>query len=210
MVTRQDVVDAGGGLSDTRQVDDEKPMRADARRNRERLLVAAREVFAEQGAGASLEAIARQAGVGVGTLYRHFPTRLDVVEAVYKEDVEELTETARRVVSELEPWPAVEAFFAAFIQYAQMKATLLTELHQAFEKNPDLRSRARAALDSAFDLVIDNAKKAGVVRSDIEGAEIPQLVAPLCSSPNVPPEQISRLLGLVLDGLHASARTTSA
>jgi AcrR family transcriptional regulator len=157
-----------------------------------------------------LEAIARQAGVGVGTLYRHFPTRLDVVEAVYEEDVEELADTARRVVSELEPWPAVEAFFDAFIQYARRKYTLLTELHQAFEKHPELRSRARAAIDSSFDLVIDRAKQAGAVRSDVEGADIPQLVAPLCSNPNIPPEQITRLLSLVLDGLHASERTTTA
>src|SRR5580658_3535763 len=94
-------------------LDGDKPMRADARRNRERLITAAREVFAEQGANASMEAIAKYAGVGVGTLYRHFPTRMDVVEAVYESDVEELSEAARRVNAELEPWPAVEAFFDA-------------------------------------------------------------------------------------------------
>jgi AcrR family transcriptional regulator len=210
MVTKQAPADARVELSDAGEADEERPMRADARRNRERLLVAAREVFAEQGAGAPLEAIARQAGVGVGTLYRHFPTRLDVVEAVYEEDVEELAETARRVVSELEPWPAVEAFFEAFIQYARRKHTFLTELHQAFEKNPALRSRARAAIDSSFDLVIDRAKKAGVVRSDIESADIPQLVAPICSNTSIPPEQTLRLFSLVLDGLRAAPQPKPA
>ena len=83
-------------------------MRADARRNRELLVAAAREVFSEQGAGASMEAIAKRAGVGVGTLYRHFPKRLDLVEAVYQTDVEELRATAQRVVAELEPWAAVD------------------------------------------------------------------------------------------------------
>ena len=118
-------------------------MRADARRTASCLVAAARDVFSAQGAAASMEAIAKEAGVGVGTLYRHFPNRLDLVEAVYETDVEELWETAQRVAAELEPWPAVEAFFDAFLRYARTKKTLLTELHQAFEKKPDLRSRAR-------------------------------------------------------------------
>ena len=114
-------------------------MRADARRNRERLVAAAREVFAEHGSGASMEAIAKQAGVGIGTLYRHFPKRLDIVEAVYRDDIEELVRAAEQVTAELEPWPAVEAFFEAFMRYARTKQVLLTELKQAFEKNPELR-----------------------------------------------------------------------
>src|ERR1700722_14649904 len=99
----------------------ERPMRADARRNRELLVAAARNVFSAQGAAAAMEAIANEGGGGVGTLYRHFPNRLDLVEAVYQTDVEELSETAQRVVTELEPWPAVEAFFEAYLSYARTK-----------------------------------------------------------------------------------------
>ena len=84
--------------------DVERPLRADARRNRERLVAAAREIFTEHGSAASMEAIAKRAGVGVGTLYRHFPNRFDIVEAVYETDVHELAEAAERVVAELEPW----------------------------------------------------------------------------------------------------------
>ena len=73
-----------------------RPMRADARRNYERLVDAARKVFADQGGGASMEAIAKQAGVGVGTLYRHFPKRIDVVEAVYRDDVDPWSERPTR------------------------------------------------------------------------------------------------------------------
>jgi hypothetical protein len=113
-------------------------------------------------------------------------------------------------VSELAPWPAVEAFFEAFLEYARKKQTFLTELHQAFEKNPDLRSRARAAIDSSFDLVIERAKDARVVRSDIRGAELPQLVAPLCTTASIPPDQTQRLFGLILDGLRASAESAPA
>jgi AcrR family transcriptional regulator len=185
--------------------DGDRPMRADARRNRERLVAAAKSVFAEHGAGASMEAVAREAGVGVGTLYRHFPTRLDLVEAVYETDVEELWEAAQRAVDDLEPWPAVEAFFEAFVRYTSTKKTLLSELHQAFEKNPALRSRARGMIDASFDLVVERAKEAGVVRPDVEGSDLTQLVSPICTNEGIPPEQARRLIGMVLDGLRASS-----
>src|SRR5580693_4545269 len=92
-----------------------RPQRADAKRNYERLVAAARTVFAQEGGGASMEAIAKEAGVGVGTLYRHFPKRIDVVEAVYRDDVDELVETAQRVTSDLEPWPALVAWLRAYV-----------------------------------------------------------------------------------------------
>ena len=183
--------------------------RADAQRNQERLVAAAREVFADQGASASMEAIARQAGVGVGTLYRHFPNRIDVVEAVYSTDVEELAEAARSAVAELEPWPAVVAFFEAFTRYAQTKQTLLTELQQAFEKNPALRSRSRELIDSAFDLVIDQARTAGVIRADVDGSDVTQLVGPVCTNPGISPEQSQRLISMILDGLRYPAEAAA-
>ena len=186
-----------------------RPMRADARRNRELLVAAARDVFSSQGAGASMEAIAREAGVGVGTLYRHFPNRLDLVEAVYQTDVEELWETAQRVVAELEPWSAVEAFFVAFRRYAQTKQALMAELHQAFEKNPDMRSRARGLIESSFDLVVERAKAAGAVRGDVTGSDLMQLVSPVCTNTAIEPDQAARLLGMVLDGMRADAARTA-
>jgi hypothetical protein len=133
---------------------------------------------------------------------------LDLVEAVYQTDVEELWETAQRVGAELEPWPAVEAFFDAFLRYARTKKTLLDELHQAFEKKPDLRSKARGLLESSFDLVIDRAKKAGAVRTDVSGSDVMQLVSPVCTSASVEPEQAARLLRMILDGLRADAART--
>ncbi len=87
-----------------------------------------------------MEAIARRAGVGVGTLYRHFPKRIDVVEAVYRTDVDNLVHTAEQVSADLEPWPAVVAFLEAFVRYAQGKRTFLNELREAFDKNPDLKA----------------------------------------------------------------------
>jgi AcrR family transcriptional regulator len=183
----------------------ERPKRADARRNRELLIEAARTVFSTQGAGAPMEAIAKQAGVGVGTLYRHFPNRLDLVEAVYESDVHELAETAQRVVAELEPGAAVDAFFDAFVRYARTKQALLGELQQSFEKHPDLRSRCRELIESSFDLVIERAKEADAIRKDVSGADVMQLTAPVCTNTSISAEQSERLIGMILDGLRAGA-----
>jgi AcrR family transcriptional regulator len=205
MATSQAIGHAERRPAETDAVEAERPMRADARRNRERLVAAAREVFAEQGVSASMEAIARQAGVGVGTLYRHFPNRVDVVEAVYEDDVQELVDTAQRAVSTLEPGPAVDAFFDAFLQYAQTKKTLLTELRQAFEKDPGLRSRNKERIDASFDLVIDRAKDAGAVRSDVSGADVTQLLGPICTNESLSADQTKRLMGMILDGLRVTS-----
>ena len=121
-----------------------RPMRADARRNYDLLVVAARKVFAQHGGGASMEAIAKEAGVGVGTLYRHFPKRIDIVEAVYRDDVD--VAGRRRPngdMTELEPWAALETWLHAYMDYGRSKHTFLNELHEAFEKNPDLKPASR-------------------------------------------------------------------
>jgi AcrR family transcriptional regulator len=208
MATHKEVTEVREGTAGAEAVE-ERPMRADARRNRELLVTAAHDAFAAEGAGASMEAIAKRAGVGVGTLYRHFPNRLDLVEAVYQTDVEELWDTAQRVASELEPWPAVEAFFEAFLRYARTKKALMDELHQAFEKNPDMRSRARARLESSFDVVIDRAKAAGAVREDVTGSDLLQLVSPVCTNGSIEPDQAARLLSMILDGMRAGAARTA-
>ncbi|MGA7418912.1 MAG: helix-turn-helix domain-containing protein [Acidimicrobiales bacterium] len=179
-----------------------RPMRADARRNYERLVEAAREVFAREGGGASMEAIARQAGVGVGTLYRHFPKRIDVVEAVYRTDVDTLVETAEEVVTDLEPWPAVVAFLEAFVRYAQGKRTFLNELREAFEKNPGLRLDMLERVQQAMQLVVERAQDAGVVRTDVSGPDLMQLVGPMCTNAALSEDQSKRLLSMILDGLH--------
>jgi AcrR family transcriptional regulator len=185
--------------------DDGRPMRADARRNRERLISAAREVFGEQGSSVSMEAIAKHAGVGIGTLYRHFPNRFDIIEAVYKDDVEELVRTAEETTVALEPWEAVEAFFEAFLRYTKTKRVILSELQQGFEKNPELRSRMRERIDLAFDVVVQRAKEAGVVRQDVNGSDLTQLVSPICTNASIPDEQMHRLINMILDGLRVTS-----
>jgi AcrR family transcriptional regulator len=180
-----------------------KPMRADARRNYDLLIDAARTVFADQGGGASLEAIAKQAGVGVGTLYRHFPKRIDVVEAVYRDDVDSLIATADRGSSELDPWLALEAWLRAFVDYGRAKRTFLNELHEAFEKNPDLKPASRDRIWAACDRVLRRAQDSGEARTDIDGGDLMQLLSPMCMNGTMSPGQSERLLAMVIDGLRA-------
>jgi AcrR family transcriptional regulator len=182
-----------------------RPRRADAQRNYERLVTAARTVFAQEGGGASMEAIAKEAGVGVGTLYRHFPKRIDVVEAVYREDVDELITVAEAVVDELEPWPALVAWLEAFVRYAIGKKRFLNELHEAFEKNPELRVASRERIEGALGIVLDRAQKAGVVRTDVDAPDLMQLLGSMCMSVTLTPEQSTRLLVMIEDGLRPPA-----
>jgi AcrR family transcriptional regulator len=181
-----------------------RAMRADARRNYDRLVTAARDVFAAEGEATSMESVARKAGVGVGTLYRHFPKRIDLVEAVYATDVEELLEAAN-ATEKMEPWPAVVAFLEAFVRYAQSKRSFLNELREAFDKNPNLRLATRERIDAVTDSVVRRGQEAGVVRPDVHGADVVQLLAPMCTSATITPEQMSRLLPMILDGLKTSA-----
>ena len=187
------------------EAEEARPMRADAKRNYERLVTAAREVFAQEGGGASMEAIAKAAGVGIGTLYRHFPKRIDVVEAVYREDVDELTTVAESVTATMEPWPALVAWLEAFVRYASGKKRFLNELHEAFEKNPELRVASRERIVGALGLVLMPAQEAGVVRTDIDAPDLMQLLSSMCMSATLTPDQSGRLLVMIQDGLRPPA-----
>lgn len=178
-----------------------KPLRADARRNRERLVQAARTVFASRGSEASMEEIAKAADVGVGTLYRHFPRRIDVVEAVYREDVQGLVDLAQRSAESPDAWQALADWLQAFVRYAQSKRTMLTELHEAFEKDPDLALSLREQIGAASGLVLARAQEAGCARPDLTPADLMQLVGGMCMSRMSTPSQNERLLVVVLDGL---------
>jgi AcrR family transcriptional regulator len=182
----------------------DRSMRSDAQRNYNRLVVAAREVFGRQGSDASMEAIALQAGVGAGTLYRHFPKRIDLVEAVYRNDVEELMLAAEKAVANLAPWDALVSWLDAFLRYALGKRVFLTELREAFEKNPQLQLNSRERVEQSFTLVLEAAQRAGVARTDITGSDLMLLVGGMCTGPTLVKTQGERLLAMVLDGLRVS------
>ena len=205
MATRQTTADKRVLDETESAVDAARPLRADARRNYELLVAAAREEFAEHGGEASMEAIAKRAGVGIGTLYRHFPKRIDVVEAVYRTDVDGLVQLAADLVVDTDPWLAIVAWLEAFVRYAQTKRTFLSELYEAFEKNPQLKVASRERLHDALSSVLVRAQDARVVRRDIQAEDVIALLGPMCTSPTLSSEQMERLLVVVEDGLRALA-----
>jgi len=181
----------------------DRPMRADARRNHDRLVEAARTVFAARGSDASIEEIARTADVGVGTLYRHFPRRIDLVEAVYREGVDALVAKGDQLVTAAEPGAALTCWLEAFVAYAAAKRTFLTELHEAFEKCPDLAVSSRERIGVATGRLLARAQEAGVVRPDIGQRELMQLVGGMCMARATTVEQNLDLLAFILDGIRA-------
>ena len=181
-----------------------KPMRADARRNYERLLTAGRTLLAERGSEVAMEEIAKAADVGVGTLYRHFPRRIDLVEAVYREDVDGLVALAHQLAGTAEPWDGLVQWLRAFVRYAESKRVFLTELRDVFEKNPDFKLDSRDKIATAAATVLSRAQQAGVARTDIDESDLMQLVGGMCMATVRSLPQNERLLGLVLDGIRVA------
>src|SRR3989440_102884 len=149
------------------QVTPAGPKRADARRNRERVLAAAREVFAERGESTALEEIARRAGVGIGTLYRHFPNRQALLEALYVNEVEEVCRTAAQL-DDADPWDALNGWFTRLIAYLATKRALAHELLNYLDQDAPLFQDCRASLYAAGAPLLKRGQDAGVVRPDVE------------------------------------------
>jgi AcrR family transcriptional regulator len=178
---------------------DRRPQRADARRNYEKLLTVAREVFAEQGAAATLDEIARRAHVGPATLYRHFPTRQHLLEAVYLEEVETLARQAADLV-DLPPWDALAQWLRGFLRYAATKRELAQEMLTYVDRDAEVFQACRAALTTTGDALLARAQEAGVARPDASFTDIGRLLGGIAGI-NGDPEEIQRLFDIVLDGL---------
>src|SRR5215475_10917517 len=142
--------------------------RADAVRNRERVLEAAKVVFSAGGAEASLEAVARRAGVGIGTLYRHFPTREALYEAVYRREVEQLGELAEQLKSEAAPVEALRRWLRANVEFVATKKGMAAALALAAGPPPsELTAFSYERLTKAIGVLIERAVAAGEIRTDI-------------------------------------------
>jgi AcrR family transcriptional regulator len=178
----------------------ERPKRADARRNYEKVLAAAREAFAEGGESTSLEEIARRAGVGIGTLYRHFPNRQALVEALYIDEVEDVCRSAAELDG-AEPWEALEGWFERLIAYIGTKRALAHELLNYLEPEAALFQVCRASLFEAGEPLLTRAQEAGVVRPDVTIAEVIQMVIGIAKIPSTDPEQTEHIMRVALDGL---------
>ena len=182
------------------QLQAHRPKRADARRNYEKLIAAGREAFTEDGKSASLEDIARRAGVGIGTLYRHFPSRQDLLEAVYVEEVDALCRSAVDLAGE-PPWDALVAWLHRFVDYLATKQALAEELLAYNDRDAEVFRSCRTAMYAGGEPLLVRAQQARVVRSDTDIAEVIQLVGGIAKIQTAEPEQRDRLLDLALDGL---------
>ena len=178
----------------------QRPKRADARRNYDKLIAAAGDVFAEQGTSASLEEVARRAGVGIGTLYRHFPNRQDLLEAVYVEEVEALCQSADDL-SDLPPWEALTGWLHRFVGYVGRKQALAAELLNYLDPDAELFTGCRTAFYAAGEPLLRRAQEAGAARPDVDMADVIQMVGGIAKNQTSTPEQIERILDLALDGL---------
>jgi AcrR family transcriptional regulator len=177
-----------------------RPLRADAQRNRATLIAAARAVFTERGSDASLEAIARRAGVGVGTLYRHFPTRQDLIESVYVEEVEALCRSAEDV-TDGSSWDALVHWFNRFVDYVATKKALLEELMATIGQDAQVFRTCHDAIFAAGQPLLERAKRDGVVRPEVEFIDVIRMVSGVTMIRNAEPEDIRRVLAMALDGL---------
>jgi AcrR family transcriptional regulator len=177
-----------------------RPKRADARRNYEKVLAAAREAFAEGGESTALEEIARRAGVGIGTLYRHFPNRQALLEALYLEEVEEICRSAAQLEG-ADPWEALNSWFERFIAYVATKRALASELMNYLDADASLFKASRASLFAAGEPLLARAQEAGVVRQDVTIAEVIQMVMGIAKIPAGDPAQTKHILRIALDGL---------
>ncbi|MEU7801177.1 helix-turn-helix domain-containing protein [Micromonospora arborensis] len=180
----------------------QRPKRADARRNYDALIAAARDAFAENGAAASLEDVARRAGVGIGTLYRNFPTRRHLFEAVYVEEVRALSRSAEDL-AELPPWDALVAWLHRFVAYVATKRALAEQLLQ----DSEIFTSCRTEIYAAGEPLMSRAQAAGVVRDDIGFDDVVRLISGLTMAQFPSPEQRDRVLGVALDGLRPAAAT---
>ena len=177
-----------------------RPKRADARRNYEKVLAAARGAFAECGESTSLEEIARRAGVGIGTLYRDFPTRQALLEALYVDEVEDLCRSAAGLDGG-DPWDALNRWLERFIAYLATKRALHHELLNYMDQDAELFNTSRALLYAAGEPLLARAQRAGVVRPDVDVPGVLQLVMGIAKIPTTDPAQTEQMLRIALDGL---------
>ncbi|WP_330250916.1 TetR/AcrR family transcriptional regulator [Nocardia sp. NBC_00565] len=178
-----------------------RPMRADARRNYERIVTAAQEAFAEQGPDAPLEEIARRAGVGIGTLYRHFPSREVLIEAVYRSSIEVLSARAHEL---LESHTAVEAFeqwLREQVQWVMDNRSLATTMKAGMDKGSPTFTLCRTLISDAADSLLRAAQESGEIRSDIEPRDLIRLGHGIGVACETTPDAAERLLAVTLDGL---------
>ncbi|GGW56224.1 TetR family transcriptional regulator [Streptomyces griseoloalbus] len=176
-----------------------RPHRKDAARNYDALLAAAREAFAEHGSDASLEDVARRAGVGIGTLYRNFPTRRHLFESVYAGEVNDLCRFAEEVTGQ-EPWEALASWLRRFVDYTVTKRAI----REALDGESEIFLACRESMYSAGAPLFERAQGAGQARRDIAFDDLLRMVAGITATNFLDDAQRDRVLSVALDGVRAA------
>jgi len=182
----------------------DRPVRADARRNLQTLLKTAMSVFATSGVDAPMRQIAEQAGVGVGTIYRHFPKRADLIVAVFRHEVDACADAASALAAERQPGEALTRWVDLYIDLIAAKRGLAAALHSGDPAYQGLPTYFEDRLSPALDVLLKAASAAGHVRSDVNALDLLWAIASLCAPTRTgDPVLARRMIGLVLDGLRA-------
>lgn len=188
-----------GGHADRR-------VRADARRNVDALLQTALTVFAASGVDAPVREIATKAGVGIGTVYRHFPQRSDLIAAVFRREIDACAEAAASLAAEFEPFDALARWMQRYVDFIAAKRGLAAALHSGDPAYDALPAYFEGRLRPALQRLLDAAIAAGQVRAGAAPYDLLRAVASLCApSHDVGPEHARRMVGLLLDGLRYGA-----
>lgn len=185
-----------------------RPARADARRNREKLVVIARAAFAAADDTVPLESIAREAGVGIGTLYRHFPTREALVEAVYGAELDDVANAAPALLAELPPEAALRAWMDRYAAFVAAKRALIGTLRAGWASGSLATPTTRERLTAVIATLLEHGARAGTLRADVDPEDVLTLLLGALHSTAIdgPQERTAQLLDLVADALRPPGR----
>jgi len=183
--------------------------RADSVRNRERVLEAAKAVFSAGGPDASLEAVAKRAGVGIGTLYRHFPTREALFEAVYRREVDQLSEFAEQLKTAPAPVDALRRWMRSNVELVATKKGMIAALALAVQSSSELYAYSFDRLTKAIGTLLDRAVAAGEIRADVSAEDLLRALIGMCYLHEQPGWQttVLRLMDVFIDGLRVQPGT---
>jgi AcrR family transcriptional regulator len=185
----------------------ERALRADAQRNRDRLLAVAVRAFSAAEPEVTLESIAREAGVGIGTLYRHFPTREALVEAAYRTELARLCDAAADLLADRPPEEAARIWMDRFVDYMTTKRGMAEALRAVIASGGDPYATSRAQLVAALGRLLSAGAAAGTLRPDVDPADVLTGLSGVSLAAGGPAQrdQAGRLLDLLLDGLRYGA-----
>jgi AcrR family transcriptional regulator len=183
-----------------------RPRRADARRNHDTILATARDAFAEGGSAISMAEIARRSGVGMATLYRNFPDRQSLLEALYLDNVRELARSADDL-ADLPPYDALTTWLRRFADYFGTKQSIAAELLDYGAGTAPVFSDSRKALFAAAQPLLDRAQRSGEVRADATLEQVMDMIVGIAKIPSTRPGHVGQILEIALDGLRVRTQS---